>query len=145
MLDTNVFNGLIDGLVQVEQFDGKRLFATHVQFDELSDTPDAVRREKLQSKFSAVVDQRVPTESAVWGISRWGQANWPPRKDDYEPLLARIRELDRLAKKKKKKENQSRDALIAVTAIKAGYVLVTSDQNLATATKEFGGAVIMPA
>jgi hypothetical protein len=45
-------------------------------------------------------------------------------------------ELDRL----EPKPNNVQDALIADTAIRGGYVLITDDGNLATVTKQYGGA-----
>ena len=61
----------------------------------------------------------------------------------YDRLFARIKELD-VAKSKKNRDpmNQSRDARIAETAIKAGLKLVTNDRNLKEATTEAGGIVI---
>ena len=55
----------------------------------------------------------VPTPSAVYGVSEYGQANYT--------------------------QNNVQDALIAETAIKAGHVLITDDRDLQTVTTQFGG------
>jgi len=40
------------------------------------------------------------------------------------------------------KENNTRDILIAVTALKRGYTLVTNDRDLAAVLQESGGKAI---
>jgi predicted nuclease of predicted toxin-antitoxin system len=39
------------------------------------------------------------------------------------------------------KKNNVQDVLIAVTALRRGYTLVTDDEDLASVLREFGGAV----
>jgi len=141
ILDTNVFNQVLDGEIDVKRFQGNKLFATHVQFDELQETPDSVRREKLVSVFTWIGPKQIPTESAVWGVSKWGEVKWSDGVKFFETILARLKELDIRSKKTKKPKNQSRDILIAVTAIKQKLVLITNDKNLTIVTQEFGGQV----
>jgi hypothetical protein len=47
MLDTNVFNHLIDGRIDMNRLQGRKLFATHVQIDEIRKTSDEARRNEL--------------------------------------------------------------------------------------------------
>ena len=75
----------------------------------------------------------VPTESMVWGVSRWGEAKWTGNDNLYTPIKA---DLDALNKSKR---NNVQDALIAETSIKGGYVLVTDDTHLIEVTKRYGG------
>jgi rRNA-processing protein FCF1 len=74
----------------------------------------------------------------VWDDSKWDETKWPSDDGLYEALLRRIRVLD----KKNKPLNQSRDARIAETAIRAGLTLVTDDPRLSKATLEHGGKVL---
>jgi hypothetical protein len=79
MLDTNVFNDVVDGKIEPANLNGRRLIATHVQRDELNNTTDQKRRELLLAVFEFVsADQLglVPTESALWGVSKWDAAKW---------------------------------------------------------------------
>jgi predicted nucleic acid-binding protein len=137
MLDTNVFNRIID-----EGLDPRavlphdcRLVGTHVQRDELEATPDATRRADLLQMFDEFVDEGVPTESAVWGVSRWDQAKWGSGM--RERLHTALDELRR-------KRNNLQDSLIAETAIVRGCVLVSTDLNLVKVTREFGGQAYNP-
>jgi hypothetical protein len=76
----------------------------------------------------------VPTESAVWGISRWGGAKWGVE----DGILTGMRqELDAI---NKRKQNNAQDALIAETAIRNGFILVTSDSDLFLVVTRYGGA-----
>ena len=75
----------------------------------------------------------VPTESAVWNVSTWGHAKWGGADGFYTAFKA---ELDTL---NKNKPNNVQDTLIAETAIKNRFELVTDDVDLYTITKRFGG------
>lgn len=157
LLDTNVFNHVLDGTIDVTLLKGKRLLATHVQRDELANTKDTVRRDALLSTFEFVIAEQapttafvvgisvvggacasasgvVPTESAVWGVSRWGAAKWG-REDDI--FSAMRKELDAL---NKRKGNNVQDILIAETAVRNGWVLITSDADLFAVVTKFGGS-----
>jgi hypothetical protein len=96
MVDTNIFNWLVDGAVSIEDLPSDGQFiATHIQRDEIDKTKDVARRAKLSAKFSgtAVV---VPTESFVIGVSRLDQAKLSDGRD-YTILRA---ELDKANKDK---------------------------------------------
>ena len=157
MLDTNVFNHVLEGKIDVANLKGLRLMATHIQRDELGNTPDQTKREALLSIFESLTVERapttsavvgisvvgaacpgssgiVPTESAVWGISRWGAAKWTAANDTFTGMR---QELDALNKKKR---NNGQDILIAETSVLNGWVLITSDSDLFFVVTKYGGA-----
>lgn len=155
--DTNIFNAILDGSLDIGQFKGLA-YITHIQHDELQNTKDPTRKHALLKIFDEVVTdessidtesfvldvsrlnmaklggRRLPTESAIWDVSRYGQAKWTPEDSIYQAIKDRLDSF-------KKKQNNIQDALIAETAIKNGLALVTNDQNLCTVAKEFGGTV----
>ena len=135
MFDTTVFNHILDHGIDISVFRGKaRFYATHVQYDEIKNTEDPKRREELLEVFNDVIERKVSTGSAVWDVSNWDQAKW---SDEENGLYSDIKtKLDKLNKKKK---NNMQDALIAETAIKNHFVLVTDDKDLREVTKIFGG------
>jgi len=157
MFDTNVFNRMLDGAISAHSLTGRALaYATHVQRDEINNTRDPARRAALSQVFREVVAQSVPTDSfvldvsrldearlgggrvvstasAVWGVSRWGEARFTAEDNIYSRLKERLDGLNG------SKANNVHDALIAETAIKRELVLVTDDFHLAEVTKEFGG------
>ena len=157
MLDTNVFNHVLDGRIDAAHLTGRRLFATHIQLDEIRKTADLTRRQALLSVFSEITQEQqptstavagisvaglacagssgvVPTESAVWGVSRWGQAKWGTRDNIFEAMR---RDLDALNKRKR---NNTYDVLIAETAFRNGWVLITADVDLFEIMTKYGGA-----
>ena len=123
MVDTNIINRILDCNLDLKIFkeSNKAFFATHVQRDEIIKTPDSIRRDELLSIFQEVVNS-IPTESALWGRSKWGECKWA--EDDLVEKI--LMELD----KKDKRKNNSEDALIADTAIKNNYTLITEDGPL---------------
>ena len=142
MLDTNVFNHVQDGQIELEQFAGHELFTTHVQHDELMRTRCPDKKAKLLSVFQKIELKIIPTNTFVADDSRIDQAKCSISGGLYETLLNRIQELDKKTGKKKLEINQSRDARIAETAIKEGLTLVTNDQNLTQAAQENGCHVV---
>jgi len=157
MLDTNVFNHLLDGRIDPESLRGKRMVATHIQRDELLATgvKDPTRRDALMALFAEFVATRestssavagvsvageahasasgmVPTESSVWGVSVWGAAKWSREDDLFSGMK---RDLDRISRRKR---NNVKDILIAETAIRNGWTLVTSDVRLAKIASKYG-------
>ena len=126
MLDTNIFNRATDGLIDLAIFEGFDLFATHIQLDELNKTHDDLRRANLVATFKTSTATNVATESFVWDISRWDECKWPSN-DLCQQLFADIRKREPASKSD---ENCWCDALIADTAIKANFILVSEDRNL---------------
>ena len=142
MLDTNLFNGLVDGKASLNVFRGKTLLATHVQLDELNATSDITRREKLVSMFKLVQAGTLPTSTSVWDDTPWDGGNWSDNDNLYNDMLADLRKRDKAAGKRPKGLNQSRDVRIAETAIKNDLTLVTDDKNLRFVTAKFKGNAI---
>ena len=135
MLDTNVFNALLDGRLQLCDVDpGGTFVVTHVQLDELRATSTASRRQQLIAQFSSVAADMVPTETAVWGLSDWNGAKWGEGAV-FETLLAALNA------KNNSKPNNVKDALIAEVAIANGHTLATSDRDLADVVMSLGGKV----
>ena len=157
MLDTNVFNHVLDGAIDIDKLKGKRLFATHIQRDEINNTKDESRRVALLSVFEfltkeqgttssaaagisvaggarAGVDGVVPTESAVSDVSRWDEAQWGREDDIFEGMR---RELDALNRAKR---SNVHDILIAETSLRSEWVLITGDADLFAVVTKYGGA-----
>ena len=141
LFDTNVFDKLIQvNDISVESLAqrGFILYATHIQLDEINDIPThneekANKRKQIRDAYRRLFLE-VPTESFVWDVSRWGMSKWSD-DDLYEKIRS---DLDKL----EKKANNIEDALIAETAIKRGFNLVTEDKALTQVTQEHGGQTI---
>lgn len=158
MLDTTVFNRVLDHKIDVKLLDGKRLFITHIQRDELSKTRNAERRVELLAVLSELVPLQkptssmvagvsvagatcpsssgeVPTESAVWGTSRFDEAKWKAEDNVFEAMHRDLGNLN------KNKRNNIEDILIAETALRNDLVLVSSDSDLIEIMTKYGGHV----
>lgn len=140
MLDTNVFNLLLDGRYTLPDTPDAGWTATHVQRDELAATRNKARKEALLGAMSEVVTELAPTASFAIGVSAIGRAGINDGSGLFQRMQLRLIELDR-GKGERRPVNQVRDILIAETALKAGACLVTADRNLAQVMEEFGGRV----
>ncbi len=153
MLDTNIFNHLLDGKIPLEKIRNLNgpIYYTHVQHDEILSTKDNFRRDALLEIFTKVLKTDIPTEStvigvsrigkskipghklgtetAVWDVSRWGEAKWGTY-GLYESIKIAL---------KTNKMSNIRDALIAETAIANKLILVTNDRNLMNVVNKLGG------
>jgi predicted nucleic acid-binding protein len=143
MLDTNVFNRLVDGLIDPSFFLGKSLITTHVQRDELEGTRNDDRRKNLIVAYESVDAQIVPTESMVWDVSRWDNSKWSSQESKFEEMRDRLQQLDKKSGKSSSSSNLARDILILETAISNNYTLVTGDADLAQVCKDFDCDVII--
>jgi hypothetical protein len=159
MFDTVAFNRVLDGAILLDQLRSEvRIYATHIQEDELNNTVEPSRRSDLKRIFHEFLgqklsteslvldvskldesrlnsDNKVPTETSVWGIGRWGEGKWNTDGGLYELIRVKLDE-------RKKKQNNIQDALIAETAIINKFCLVTDDGNLYSVTKSIGGDVL---
>jgi predicted nucleic acid-binding protein len=142
MLDTNVFNRALAGEIPPSAFSGRPIFTTHIQRNELENTPDNDKRERLLETFKAFDPTNVPTSSFVFDVSEWDMACWSDDDGVWEAILARIKELDRAAGKRPLPLNQERDATVAETAIKLRLTLLTNDRTLSAVVGEFGGKAL---
>lgn len=137
MFDTNIFNRILDGQIDVKTLPNTEPFyVTHIQRNEIENTKNAERREALLRTFHGIDHSQVPTESAYWGISEWGAAKWSDDDGVIEGMI------EKLNQKNKNKKNNGLDALIGETAIKNEYTLVTDDNDLREVVMEMGGTVI---
>ncbi len=123
MVDTMIINRILDHDLDLKYFKRQdmQIFTTHVQRDEINNTKNKTRRNELLSVFQEV-DNSIPTESALWDKSNWCESKW-----GTDDLVEKI--LEELDKKDKMKSNPQ-DALIADTAIKNNYILITEDDSL---------------
>jgi predicted nucleic acid-binding protein len=140
LLDTNVFNKVLDGAISIESL-AVPLLAKRIQESELSNTRDPLRRERLLAVFTEA-DPVIPfTASAAWDIegAGWNQARWNDGSGTFQKMLARLRDLDKNKRRPPPPLNQERDILTAETAIKNVATLVTDDANLQKVVTEFGG------
>jgi predicted nucleic acid-binding protein len=139
MLDTNVFNDLLDQKISPSLFAGHDVISTGIQLDELKATQRDERRASLIKVFNGLAPVQTPASSFALDIegAGFGQAYWNDQTGRFEDMLASLQAKDG----KDKGKNQLRDILIAETAIKNGATLVTRDSNLRKVVAEFGGHV----
>jgi len=136
VVDTNIFNRIADGRFSRAQLPpDAELIATHIQVDEINQTADSERRAVLFLTFAQHQPAIVPTESALWDVSRWEQAKWGEGTHKAAVRTA-------LAARNGGKPNNIKDALIAEVAVVNGYGLVTADRDLAEVVKQFSSEVI---
>jgi len=141
MLDTNVFNDVLDGKISPTALTGHRLLVIGVQAAELNATRNSERRADLWAVFEEISPSKEPAASFAWGIegAGWDEAYWNDGSGNFQRMFARLGELDSQKKKNTGDLNKMRDILIAETAIKNCAVLVTRNCNLRQAVCEFGG------
>lgn len=136
VVDTCLINHLVDGKIAPDSLplDGEYV-ATHIQREELEATRNEYRREILLKKFSEIVKSTIPTETRIFGISRFGQGNFGDGKlhTSLQSSLDNVND---------KHRNNTKDCLIAEVAIKKGYTLLTTDRDLKEVAQKHGGRVI---
>jgi hypothetical protein len=140
MLDTTEFNAVVKGGLPHSAISGQRLFATHVQLDEIDKTACAQTRTQLRAAFNDVAAENLPTESFVLDLSRLDCAKLSAADSAFKAMRTRLEALDKAGEKRRM--NQLCDILIAETAIRNQLILVSGDANLRTVTIEFGGRAI---
>ncbi len=135
MFDTNIFNALLDGRVELNniQCDGD-FMVTQMQINEIKNTSNISRREELLGVVEQVNPERIPTSTSLFGITEFGSGCFGDGV-----LFERILEELNLANNAKK--NNYVDALIAETTILNGATLLTADNDLANVMVKFGGYV----
>ena len=142
MFDTVAFNRVVDQDISVASLDKCcEIYTTHVQRDELSKTANCEKKAKLlevcgwvEASGPSDSEGLVPTESFVLGKSRLDRA----KLSDGSLYNGILSALDKC----KEKDNNKEDALIAETAIKNDFILVTDDTYLQVAAREQGGECI---
>jgi predicted nucleic acid-binding protein len=131
MLDTNVFNWLVQGDLVLEDLPEGDFVATHVQRAELQATRADEKRNALLAKFSEIVTN---VHSAPFSFDVAGAGFDQGRFTDGVIANAIRGDLDA----KRKKRNNAKDALIAETALTNGFTLVTCDYDLAVVAEKHG-------
>ncbi len=135
IFDTNIFNRLLDGNVDLQRLDGKVCYATHIQFDEIHATKNVQRRSDLEKLFTEIINEQLLTQSFVLDVSRLDEAQLG-NGEIYNQIL------NLLNQRNKEKPNNIQDALIGETALVNGLILVTEDQDLRNVIAELGGLVL---
>lgn len=144
LLDTNVFNAILVGRLQLPLGVGP-LWATHIQRDELCNTRDLDRRRLLLETFDQVAPLPTATTSAVWGLSNWGESSWTGLSGQFQRMAIAVRTADDRARKSKNPDNQTQDALLGQTAVALGLTLVSNDPRLCGVVLAEGGRAISSA
>lgn len=147
MLDTNIFDRLLDSTIPHSSLTGRRLLVTGIQRDELARAKEKRGENLLQIHDEVVNPEKVLASSFSWGIEGAGldQAYWNDGSGTFKKMLERLQQLDSTNWRRKDPINQQRDTLIAETAIKNKAVLVSDDSNLCQVVREFGGDAISSA
>jgi hypothetical protein len=141
MLDTTLFNDVLDGKLSVASSANRRLLVTGIQASELRATKNLTRRAGLLTAFEQVNPTVSLASSFAFDVEGAGfdEACWNDGSGNYERMLDRLRVLDPSGKEPL---NQVRDILIAETAIKNSATLVSGDRNLRQVVLEFGGRAV---
>ena len=138
LLDTVMFNRVLDGRLDLSDFGGCDFFATHIQLDELANTTNQDRKLKLLNIFNCISPYVWKTDSFVLDVSRLNCAMLNVDGTMYNRILSALK----LKEKDRDFGNQERDALVAETALKNEFILATDDCNLSCVVRQFGGATI---
>ncbi len=135
MLDTNIFNILlVDGFILENLPNDGQFIATGMQIWEINQTKNELKRQKLLDKFHEVGPEKVPTVTALWGVTAWNEGCYG-NGEQYQAIL------EKLNSKNNSKKNNHIDALIAETAMSNNAVLITSDKDLYEVIADLGGLV----
>lgn len=122
MFDTNVYNDLLDGTLNIETLPKAEYFCTFEQFDELIATKREERRKSLLATFRKIDPVELYVETLVLENGQLDHVKLGNGEIYYQVL--------QFLDKCKKKDNNFVDALIAEVASENGLVLVTSDKCL---------------
>jgi predicted nucleic acid-binding protein len=150
MVDTNIFGNLVSGELSMETLprDGE-FCATPVQRAELNDASGDLKAQLL-SKFNEIVDSKMVRSAFAFGVPGAGfdEGEWRNDANTYNAVKTALDEawekLPGRKKKKHKKENNAKDALIAEVAKLRDFSLLTCDSALADAAKANGIRVCYP-
>lgn len=137
MFDTNIFNHIIDNKISIDFSKGRNeYFVTHIQEDEIKNTPSDKRRNELLNIFHSIKQTETLTESSVYGISKYGGGKYGGGE-----IFHKIR--DELNKDKPRRvESNTRDALIAEVCLINNFILVTDEEKLSNIVKRMQGKVV---
>ena len=134
MFDTVIFNRIVEHKVSVELLaECVNVYVTHVQHDEINATSCPEKKAELNQVIVDLAPKERPTESAVFDVSEWDNASFPEDDGLCEQIEAALDKCER-----KRKKDNIQDALIAETAIKNNFTLVTEDKCLKEEASKFG-------
>ena len=140
MFDTNALNEIINKAIDCMLFDKKhKYFITPVQYSEILQTNNKLRREKLL-KGLEIIKKDVPTSqvhihSAPWGHFPWGHGPWGGGDGKYYGQI--LEKLSECSGNKSKRGNGS-DALIVEVCKMNKMTLITNDTSVQTVCKDIG-------
>jgi len=141
MLDTNVFSNLVQGRIALSDLpSNKQFWATSVQFEELRQTKDIIRKTELLSLFNEMILDKNTAVSPSFAFdvrgAGFGEGVWrntPSIGPEFKKDLDMTRQsLPSKKRKSSKKENNIQDAIIAEAARFHDFTLITCDCVLAT-------------
>lgn len=140
MLDTNVFNHLIEGRIAMSSLPSEfSIFVTHIQKDEIDNNwepkteDDAEKKAQVLEQFKMLPDAMLPTESTILGVSVLGESKLG-KGENYKKIFEFLMAID----PKRIDANQA-DALIGEVALNVGLELITGDRNLKHIVEQLGG------
>lgn len=120
MIDSNIYDKLdesIDIHTNVKQLiaAGKlELITTHIQNDQIADIGD----DEIRSALQSVTAKKIPTEAAVWGVSKFDEAKYG---DEHTNEIVDALSIGN--------PRHKADALIGTTAILTADIFVTEDKT----------------
>ena len=115
MLDTVVINRICDGTFFLEDLPvGSRIYATHVQRDQIQATPDSERRVRLLATFESVNAEKMLSTPFIVGVAKVGEIQIDDNDGYYRAVVGGLQ------KGKNKELGNWCDGVIAATAYRAG-------------------------
>lgn len=132
MFDNDILNKLTQGELDLDKLKSSNKFefyATHIQTDQVSRCNDSEKRAKLTLTLTKLAPIIIPTESGIFGISRFGEFKFSGENSKIEDL-------------RQGNANHNEDSLIGETAIKKGILLITNDKTLKSRVNANGGRAI---
>lgn len=136
VLDTSAIRHILDGHFKLDILpDDAKYAITHIQVDEVAGTGDPQLRARLLLLMFSMHLVLLPTETLVWGHTRWDNARWGNGKA-YQSMRNRMKQNPKF------KDNNIKDSLTAEVALRRGYTLITGDRDQLQAAQEMGCEVI---
>lgn len=133
LLDTNIFNGLLDGAIEWSSLPEGEYFYSSWQRIELERTSNISRRQQLLDVFADLVTlkdaQHVTTHSTPWG-SPWG-VDWDRKGRFYADIFAALEEI------KPGDRGNRGDAVNLELCLYEGLCFVTWDHPAARVAESF--------
>lgn len=137
VLDTNVFNHLVEGKISSGQLPTDApLYITDHQADEIAACEDKAKRTRMVVLLCRMRIGFEPTMTTVLGLSRLGGSALGDGKL-FKEILANLDD-----KNKRKNMANRRDALIGELAIARGHTLISHDGDLCEAVRSLGGKTL---